>query len=210
MRGKFITLEGGEGAGKSTQAALLVEQLAEQGIKAIATREVGGTLGAEQIRQLWLHHNETQWDVLTEVLLIMAARREHLVKKIWPALETGTWVISDRYVDSTRVYQGLVLGLGLVKVDTLYEHIAGSFWPDITLLLDLPVTVSQARMQARRAIDDRFERQNSEFHQQLQAGFLTLYAAEPQRITLIPAGGTATETAQLVRGAVQRILPAHA
>ena len=202
-RGKFITLEGGEGAGKSTQAALLVDYLTTQGIKAIATREVGGTPGAEEIRQLWLHKDAQHWDVLTEVLLIMAARREHLVKKIWPALEAGTWVISDRYVDSTRVYQGLVLGLGLAKIDALYQEIAGSFWPDLTLLLDLPVEISLARVQARKGIDDRFQQQNIEFHQNLRDGFSTLYAVEPQRINRIEANNTIETMAKLVRDAIQ-------
>lgn len=206
LRGKFITLEGGEGAGKSTQAALLVDYLTAQGIKALTTREVGGTPGAEEIRQLWLHKEAEHWDVLTEVLLIMAARREHLVKKIWPALEAGTWVISDRYVDSTRVYQGLVLGLGLAKVDALYQEIAGSFWPDSTILLDLPVEMSLARVQARKGIDDRFQQQKMEFHQKLRKAFSTLYAAEPQRIIRIDANNTVEITAHLISEAVQPLL----
>jgi len=105
-RGKFITLEGGEGAGKSTQAKHLAEALLKKGIKAILTREVGGSKAAEEIRKLWLSQDEGYWEPLAELLLIFAARREHLVKTIWPALKEGKWVISDRFVDSSYAYQG--------------------------------------------------------------------------------------------------------
>lgn len=202
MLGKFITLEGGEGAGKSTQAALLFEFLARKDIKAITTREVGGTPAGEEIRALWLNAEEGQWDVVSEILLIMAARREHLVKKIWPALETGLWVISDRFVDSTRVYQGVVQGAGLPRVDALYREISGDFWPDLTLLLDLPVETGLARMAARRGADDRFEQQDQTFHQKLRDGFLTLQAMESDRIKVIDANGDPESTATKIHAAL--------
>ncbi len=187
-RGRFITLEGGEGAGKSTQVRCLVEHLAQHGIKALATREVGGCAGAEDIRRLWLSQHEGFWDPLTEVLLIMAARREHLTKTVWPALEAGVWVISDRFVDSTRAYQGIGLGLGVERIDALYHQIAGDFWPDLTLVLDLPVDVGLQRMKARSgAAQDRYEQQDTAFHDVLRQAFLTLAAQEPQRIEVINA-----------------------
>lgn len=205
-RGRFITLEGGEGAGKSTQAALLLEYLTSQGIHAICTREVGGTASAEEIRNLWLHKDKDHWDALTEVLLIMAARREHLVKKIWPALEAGTWVISDRYVDSTRVYQGVVMGLGLAKIDALYHEIAPDFWPDLTLFLDLPVEQGLARVAARQGQDDRYQQQDQDFHQHLRQGFVTLQRQEPRRIVTIDAAGHANETALFIQQAINPLI----
>ncbi|HAX91415.1 MAG TPA: dTMP kinase [Rhodospirillaceae bacterium] len=186
-RGRFITLEGGEGAGKSTQAAQIVAYLTQRGIKAIATREVGGAPGAEDIRSLWLSKHQGFWDPLTEVLLIMAARREHLTKTILPALEAGVWVISDRFVDSTRAYQGIGLGLGVEVIDALYHHVAGDFWPDLTLVLDLPVEAGLSRMTARSGAADRYEQQDVAFHETLRAAFLQLAAQEPQRIAIIDA-----------------------
>lgn len=186
-RGRFITLEGGEGAGKSTQVRFLVDFLAKKGIKAIATREVGGSIGAEDIRRLWLAKAHGFWDSLTEVLLIMAARREHLVKTILPALDSGVWVISDRYIDSTRAYQGIGQGLGTEKIDSLYSYIAGDLWPDRTILLDLPVDIGLARMKSRNGESDRFEEQNSSFHEVLRNAFLALAKNEPQRFVIVDA-----------------------
>lgn len=190
-RGRFITLEGGEGAGKSTQARLLVDYLASRGIKAIATREVGGAPGAEDIRHLWLSKSQGFWDPLTEVMLIMAARREHLSRTILPALEAGVWVVSDRFVDSTRAYQGVGLSLGIDKIDAIYHQIAGDFWPDLTLVLDLPVEVGLKRMTSRGGDTDRYEQQKVDFHETLRSAFKKLAAAEPQRIATIDASVSA-------------------
>lgn len=187
MNGKFITLEGGEGAGKSTQVKAIADFLCQQNIKAITTREVGGTLGAEEIRKLWLEKPENYWDSMTELLLTMAARREHLVKTIWPALERGEWVISDRFVDSARIYQGIGLGLGIEKVDAIYFHIANGFLPNLTLLLDLPVEIGLSRMKARSGINDRYQRKDIEFHKKLRSGFLELAKNEPKRFRIINA-----------------------
>ena len=186
-RGKFITLEGGEGAGKSTQVRELVAFLKSRAVEAIATREVGGTPGAEEIRTLWLDKSEGNWDPMTELLLTMAARREHLVNTVWPALDKGVWVVSDRFVDSARVYQGVGLQLGLEKVDTIYAQIAGQFWPDMTLLLDTPVDIGLERMASRHGQDDRYQRKNKAFHEKLRNGFLDLAKKEPQRISVIDA-----------------------
>lgn len=207
-KGRFITLEGGEGAGKSTQAIRLIAYLTKRGVKAIATREVGGALGAEDIRSLWLSKPEGFWDPLTEVMLIMAARREHIARTILPALESGTWVISDRFVDSTRAYQGVAMNLGVAKIDAIYKEIAGDLRPDLTLLLDLPVEVGHARMRARSGAADRYEQKNTAFHEKLRTAFLQFAKEEPQRFSVIDASRDADaiaadlerEVAKLIEG----------
>lgn len=202
-RGKFITLEGGEGTGKSTQVRELVAFLKSRDVDAVATREIGGTPGAEEIRSLWLDKSESNcWDPMTELLLTMAARREHLVHTVWPALEKGVWVISDRFVDSARVYQGTGLQLGVEKVDAIYAQIAGQFWPDLTLLLDAPVDVGLARMESRNGQDDRYQRKNKAFHEKLRQGFLELAKKEPQRIKIIDASQDQGSVALAVQKAV--------
>ncbi len=168
--GRFIVLEGGEGAGKSTQAKLLADKLMAAGIPVHLTREVGGAPLAEEIRKFWLADRTETWDGQTELLLIFAARREHLVKTIWPKLQSGTWVISDRFVGSSLAYQGVVMGLGVEKVSALYKLIADDFKPDMTLLLDLPVAAGRQRIVARNL--DRYERQPESFHEQLRQAYL--------------------------------------
>ncbi len=186
-RGKFITLEGGEGAGKSTQIRHLSNFLRGLGIDVVETREVGGSPSAEAIRDLWLNAPEGVWDPLSELLLIMTARREHLVKTIWPALNAGQWVISDRFADSTRAYQGIGLGLGLEGVDELYRRIAPNFEPDLTLLLDLPVETGLARMRARAGADDRYQQKDTAFHQKLRDSYLALAKKYSHRFRVIDA-----------------------
>lgn len=203
--GKFITLEGGEGAGKSTQAKHLATYLQNQGLEVVLTREVGGCPSAEDIRNLWLGKGEGYWDGLTEILLISAARREHLVKVIWPALERGAWVISDRFMDSTRAYQGVGLGLGVDLVDHYYRHIAGKeFEPHLTLLLDLPVEVGLRRVGARGGQDDRYQQQKAVFHQTLRDAYLDLSKKYPERIKVIDAGRTADEAFKDIHSVVQQ------
>ena len=197
-RGRFITLEGGEGAGKSTQIKLLATSLRAHGIEVVETREVGGCPAAEEIRELWLSKPDGHWDAVTEVLLIMAARREHLVKTIWPALDRGAWVISDRFIDSTRAYQGIGLGLGLEVVDQLYSLIAGKFEPDLTFILDIPVEVGLKRVAARRGIDDRYQQKNTDFHEKLRQAYLALAAGNSARIKIADATGLADHVAEQI------------
>jgi len=205
-RGKFITLEGGEGAGKSTQIKLLAHFLRDKGLTVVETREVGGSPGAEEIRKLWLSKDEGYWDPLTELLLITAARRDHLVKTIWPALEQGHWVISDRFFDSTSAYQGLGLKLGLSTVDQLYKLIADQFRPDATLLLDIPVEIGLARIRKRGETDDRYEQQDHHFHNLLRQSYQYLAETYPERITMIDATSGSQEIAHQIQGFIQRIL----
>jgi dTMP kinase len=185
--GKFIVLEGGEGVGKSTQSKKLVEFLKSRGIEAIATREVGGSPSAEEIRKLWLDPGEGHWDSLTEVLLIMAARREHLARTVWPALEAGTWVVSDRFVDSTRAYQGYGLEIDLEKIDAIYNVISGGFHPDLTLLLDLSVKEGLRRMALRNGPDDRYQQQNVAFHERLREAYRDFAQDAPHRYRFVDA-----------------------
>ncbi len=206
VRGRFITLEGGDGAGKTTQIKKLVESLEQRGIDVVSTREVGGCPAAEEIRELWLSKEQGYWDPLNEVFLIMAARREHLVQTILPALKKGAWVISDRYVDSTRVYQGIGLGLGVEKIDALYKHIAGDFWPDLTLYFDVPVEVGAQRLKERAGPDDRYQQEKSAFHQKLRDGFLDLAAREADRFVVIDAAQQEDAVASCVQAAVSRFL----
>jgi len=188
--GLFITLEGGDGAGKSTQARLIAESLESRGLRVLLTREVGGAVGAEAVRDLWLSKPQGYWDPMTEVLLIMAARREHLVKTVWPALDRGVCVVSDRFVDSTRAYQGVGLGLGVEKIDALYRSVVadrGDFWPDLTLVLDLQIEEGLRRMNARTGPLDRYEERDVAFHQTLRFAFLDLAAREPKRMAVVNA-----------------------
>ncbi|MGO1117582.1 dTMP kinase [Rhodovibrionaceae bacterium A322] len=185
--GKFITLEGGEGAGKSTQISLLAAWLREQGQSVVTTREPGGSKGAEEIRELLIHGEAGRWDAETEALMMFAARRDHLVKTVWPALDAGSWVLCDRFADSTFAYQGFGHGRDLAPLRTLYDFTMGDFKPDLTLLLDLPVEAGLARAAARNMGGARFEGLGSAFHEKLRRGFLILAAEEPERFAIIDA-----------------------
>ena len=190
-RGRFVTLEGGEGAGKTTQRGLLAAALRRAGIGAVETREPGGAPGAEEIRKLLVSGAPERWDAMTETLLHFAARRDHLVHTVWPALEAGSWVVSDRFADSTRAYQGYGHGLGLPVVETLYRVVVGDFVPDLTIVLDVPVAAGIARTRGRDGAEDRYERMDRGFHERLRAGFLEIAAAEPTRCVVIDATAAA-------------------
>lgn len=197
-RGKFITLEGGEGAGKSTQVKRLADLLLGKGFEVVQTREVGGAPSAEAIRELWLTKGEGYWDAVSELLLVMAARREHLVKTVWPALARGAWVVCDRFADSSRAYQGIGLGLGLEAVEEIYRHVAPNFEPDLTLLLDLPVEIGLARMTARGGQDDQYQQKDKAFHQKLRDAYLSLAKEHAYRFRVIDASQDADSVAMLI------------
>ncbi|TVQ83422.1 MAG: dTMP kinase [Micavibrio sp.] len=195
-RGKFITFEGGDGTGKTTQIGLFAEYLAaEYGIDTVRTREPGGTEEAEKIRALLVQRGGGDWDPLTEVLLLSAARREHLVKKILPALGCGQWVISDRFVDSTFAFQGCGMGLDQEQLQRIYREIAGDFMPDLTFILDIDPAEGLKRSgkqladtaDAAEKTEDRYERMGLEFHTRLRKGFLEIAANNPQRCVVIDA-----------------------
>lgn len=184
--GLFITLEGGEGAGKSTQVEHLCKALRQRGIEVIATREPGGSDGAEAIRALLVRGDTERWDPLTETLLHFAARHDHYVRAIAPALARGAWVVSDRFADSTVAYQGYGLGVDRYILQQLYKIVLGDFAPNLTIVLDLPVDVGLKRAGIRGG-DDRYERMDHSFHQRLRDGFLAIAANEPKRCAVIDA-----------------------
>lgn len=185
--GRFITLEGGEGAGKTTQIARLAAWLERRGHKTLATREPGGAPAAEMVRKLLVEGPPERWDGVTEALLHFAARREHLRTTVWPALKAGTWVISDRFADSTMAYQGYGHDMDRAKLGELYDIAVGDFRPDLTLILDLPVDAGLARASARRGKETRYEAMPRAFHERVRAGFLDIAAADPERCVVIDA-----------------------
>jgi dTMP kinase len=198
-RGCFITLEGGEGAGKSTHIRHLAERLKERRLDVLLTREPGGTPGGEAIRHLLVNGDTGRWQPMTEALLHTAARVEHVRNVIEPALSRGVWVISDRFADSTRAYQGAAQGLSVETVDDLQRLALGTFAPDLTLILDLPVTVALERTRGRGAgAEDRYERMGNSFHERLRAAFLGIARNEPVRCRVIDASGSVEEVASRV------------
>lgn len=182
---RFISLEGGEGCGKTTQARRLAARLEASGAEVTLTREPGGTPAAEAIRALLVSGETDRWRPMTEALLHTAARVEHVERVIRPALERGAWVISDRFSDSTRAYQGLTQGLGLRTVDDLQHLALGDFHPTLTLLLDMAPERAAARISGRDGREDRYERMGAAFHARLRDAFHELAAREPERFRLV-------------------------
>ncbi len=204
---RFITLEGGEGAGKTTQLSRLVEWLAHcRGLEAVATREPGGTPGAEAIRRLLVEGAAERWDARTEALLLVAARRDHIRAVVAPALARGRWVVSDRFADSTAAYQGIVQGAGLAFVTHLARLALPAITPDLTLILDLPVAQGLARARARGG-GSRYERMGSAFHRRLRQAFLDLAAREGHRCAVVDASGGKDDVARRIRAVVAERLP---
>lgn len=195
-RGRFITLEGGEGGGKSTQARLLAAHLAARGLPVLLTREPGGAPGAEAIRRLLLEGQG--FDPLAEAMLHFAARREHLLATIRPALAAGMWVVSDRFADSTRAYQCHGQGLPGEVHRRLAELALEGFAPDLTLILDIAPDLGMARAAARGGAADRYERLDAGFHARVRAGFLAIAAAEPGRCLVLDAARPVEELAAAI------------
>jgi dTMP kinase len=201
-RGKFITLEGGEGAGKSTQARLLADWLGQKGVSVALTREPGGTPSAEDIRNLLVTGEVGRWDSLTETLLHYAARREHMARFILPALDAGQWIICDRFIDSTTAYQGYGQGIELGIIAGLRETVLGAFIPDLTLILDVSPETRRARTAARPGNEDRYERMNEAFHDRVRAGFHAIAAAEPERCAVIAADQEIEAVSTAIKAAI--------
>jgi dTMP kinase len=197
MRGRFITLEGGEGTGKSTQAQLLAHRLQVLGHEVLVTREPGGSTGAEVIRHVLLSGAAKPLGPDAEAILFAAARDDHVRTKIAPALAAGTWVICDRFADSTRIYQGVLGKVDPRLIGALERVTVADTKPDLTLILDLPPHIGLARARRRRGKDtaDRFESEEPNFHKGLRAAYRALAAREPERCVLIDAGGKPGEVA---------------
>jgi dTMP kinase len=207
-QGRFITFEGGEGGGKSTQAKRLAAHLAARGLPVLLTREPGGSAGAEKIRGLLL--SGTGFDPVAEAMLMFAARREHLVATIRPALAAGIWVISDRFADSTRAYQCHAQGVPGEVYRRLADLALEGVQPDLTLILDLPPELGMSRAAGRGVAADRYERLDAGFHARVRAGFLAIAAAEPARCAVVDATAAEDAVAAAVLAALRERLPAAA
>ena len=212
-RGRFITLEGGEGVGKSVQAKRLEERLCALGLAVVRTREPGGSPGAEALREAILAGFASDFNPAGQALLFSAARVDHLDKTILPALAKGAWVVSDRFADSTRAYQGAAGNLPQAFIASLERLTVGANLPDLTLILDLDPEVGLRRAAARRQTGpaDRFESEGLRFHKTLRRAFLDIAAAEPSRCTIIDADGSEDNVAAAIWSAVEsRLDPAAA
>ncbi|OJX13963.1 MAG: dTMP kinase [Caedibacter sp. 37-49] len=204
--GKFITLEGGEGAGKTTQAKYIKEFLQSQGKEVLLTREPGGSTGAELIRNLLVDREAYSWDALTEYLLFTAARRDHILQTIKPALEEGIWVICDRFYDSSLVYQGYVKHVALEKLETIYKFISEGIFPDLTLILNIAPEVGLKRAQKRSHHEDRFEQMGLHFHKEIQKGFLAIAESDASRCKIVEAEGEELQIKETILTIVQKAL----
>jgi len=204
MRGKFITFEGGEGTGKSTQAAMLSLRLEAVGIPVHLTREPGGSPGAEIIRHVLLSGAAKPFGPDVEAMLFAAARDDHVRSTILPALDAGKWVISDRFADSTRVYQGILGQVDARLIKSLERVCVGDLVPDLTVILDVPVDIGLERVKARRgeSMPDRFEAEDVEFHEKLRQAYLAIAAQEPERCVVIDAGAPKEIVARKIWNAV--------
>lgn len=205
-RGRFITLEGIEGAGKSTAAKFLHDRLTARGIPVCLTREPGGTPLAERVREIVLTAGSETIPAVAETLLMFAARGIHLANLVRPALERGTWVVCDRFTDATRAYQGGGRGLDRELIERLAAATHGDVLPDRTLLLDVPVSVGLARARQRAGAADRFEREREAFFERVRAAYLELARAEPRRIRVIDAARPLAEVEEQLAAAVEDLL----
>lgn len=199
--GFFITVEGTEGVGKSTNIAFIQQLLAEQGKKLLVTREPGGTPLAEEIRAMLLSQRQEPVANDAELLLVFAARAQHLAQTIKPALAQGKWVLSDRFTDATFAYQGAGRGLDWQRIAQLEQFVQGDLRPDLTLLLDLPVEVGMARASARSA-PDRFETEKQAFFERVRAGYLRRVQEEPSRFAVIDASAPLGNVQQQIKDAL--------
>jgi dTMP kinase len=200
--GRLITLEGGEGAGKSTQARLLADALCELGLPVLRTREPGGAAGAEFLREVLLS-GRIDWSAGAETMLHVAARMEHVARTIRPAIEAGSWVVCDRFHDSTLAYQGYGLGVDRGMIEVLGTMVG--LVPDLTLVLDVPREVALARLRGRGGGGDRYERLNEDFHRRVNEGFRAI--AAQSRCVLLDAVQDAAAVHEAVMAAVKRLLP---
>lgn len=213
VRGVFISFEGGDGAGKSTQIKLLADAICAAGRNVVVTREPGGSDGAEAIRDLLVTGSAERWSPITEALLMNAARADHLEKTILPALRDGCVVITDRFADSTMAYQGIAGALGNQTVRTLLDLVVGNNMPVLTIILDLPVDAGLGRADARADgqgdnSEDRFEAKGQNYQARVRDAFLQIARENPERCAVIDASGTIDEVALAIRAIVAQRLPA--
>jgi dTMP kinase len=195
---QFISFEGGEGGGKTTQIGRLATRLRDLGAEVVLTREPGGSDGAEALRNLLVRGHADRWSPLAETMILYAARDDHLRRKIRPALHRGAWVLTDRFADSTRAYQGAAGATPFELITQLERVVVGSDWPDLTLILDLPVELGLQRALARGDSEHRFESKGLAFHERLRSAFLDIAATEPERCRVIDASDDADTVANRI------------
>ncbi len=208
MTARFITLEGIEGAGKSTLARALESALRARGLEVLLTREPGGSPLAERVRSVVLERGPEQITPEAETLLMFAARSIHLENRIRPSLAAGQWVLCDRFTDATRAYQGAGRGVASALIEALADAVHGRLWPQRTLLLDLPVSLGLERARSRRGTGDRIEDQDAAFFERVRGGYLELARREPQRIRLIDAAAEPSQVLARALAALADLWPA--
>lgn len=204
-RGRFITLEGIEGAGKSTQLAVIQGGLEDRGIPVLTTREPGGSPIGERIRTLLLDPACKGMATDAELLLMFAARAEHIAQKIRPALEQGTWVLCDRFTDATYAYQGGGRGVDRARIALLEDYVQGALRPDLTLLFDLPVSIGLDRA-GKRSVPDRFESETVRFFEKVRAAYLTIAESQPQRVRIIDAAADVNQVSAQTRSRISAFI----
>lgn len=187
---RMIVIDGVDGSGKGVQTRCLHQAMLDVKLPCILTREPGGSPAAEDIRDLLVNGDPEKWDSMTELLLMFAARRAHLRDTVWPALKQGTWVISDRFADSSRAFQGIAGETGLQTVEDIYRISIGDFKPDLVFILDIDESVALARAEARGGGEDRFEKKGPDYHQKVRAAFRSIAVSDPDHYMLIDASGT--------------------
>jgi len=207
MTGKFITVEGIEGAGKTTCMQVVTDVIEQQGISAIHTREPGGTDLGEDLRNLLLGHKHTGMSDDAELLMMFAARAEHIAQKIKPALDAGNWVLCDRFTDATYAYQGYGRGISLEKISGLENWVQGELRPDLTLLMDLPVEMGMERA-GKRSAPDRFESEAWDFFERIRQGYLSIAAEQSSRVKVIDASQDLHDVQEKVRAAIEAFVNA--
>jgi len=207
MTGKFITVEGIEGAGKTTCMQVVTDVIEQQGISAIHTREPGGTDLGEDLRNLLLGHKHTGMTDDAELLMMFAARAEHIAQKIKPALDAGNWVLCDRFTDATYAYQGYGRGVSLEKISGLENWVQGELRPDLTLLMDLPVEMGMERA-GKRSAPDRFESEAWDFFERIRQGYLSIAAEQSSRVKVIDASQDLHDVQEKVRAAIEAFVNA--
>ena len=207
MTGKFITVEGIEGAGKTTCMQVVTDVIEQQGISTIHTREPGGTDLGEDLRNLLLGHKHTGMSDDAELLMMFAARAEHIAQKIKPALDAGNWVLCDRFTDATYAYQGYGRGISLEKISSLENWVQGELRPDLTLLMDLPVEMGMERA-GKRSAPDRFESEAWDFFERIRQGYLSIAAEQSSRVKVIDASQDLHDVQEKVRAAIEAFVNA--
>lgn len=204
LQNKMIVIDGVDGSGKGVQTRLLYDALSAISHQVLLTREPGGSPAAEQIRGLLVEGEPEKWDSMTELLLMYAARRSHLSDTIWPTLAQGSWVISDRYADSSRAFQGIAGELGLDLVESIHRNVVGDFEPELVLILDIPESIALQRALGRGGREDRFEKKGNEYHARVRQAFLQIAATNPTRYHVINANQSIAAVTQAIFNVVNQ------